>query len=119
MNFTTCICFVGEKHLKSVETYIPKELKIGSLEYLIGKHDSWVLGLANVEEYSLTPSEKSGCGNQTDKKKSPKVSYIDEFSQCAQRIFNRIEKPFNKTFTGLKHMPQVKCSEYILFEILD
>ena len=102
-----------------METYIPKELKIGSLEYLIGKHDSWVLGLANVEEYSLTPSEKSECGNQTDKKESLKVSYVDEFSQCAQRIFDRIEKPFTKTFTGLKHIPQGKGSENILYQILD
>ena len=97
-----------------METYIPKELKIGSLEYLIGKHDSWVLGLANVEEYSLTPSEKSGCGSQTDKQESRKVSYVDKFS-----IFDRIEKPFTKTLTGLKHIPQGKGSENVLYEILD
>ena len=61
--------FKGEKHQKSLENYIPKELKIGSLEYLINKHDSWVLGLSYVEEYSPSPSEK-----MKDEKEASNVS---------------------------------------------
>ena len=37
-----------------------------------------------------------------------------KYSQCAERILNKTEKPFNETFTRKKCM-----SEYVLNEILD
>ena len=35
-------------------------------------------------------------------------------AQCAQMIFDRIKKPINKNFSGLKH----EVNKYVLYEIL-
>ena len=63
---------LGEKHLNQVKNYIPKEFKIGNLEALIRKHDSWILGLSRIEEYTL-PDYESG---NIEKNERIKVSMI-------------------------------------------
>ena len=55
-----------------MKNYIPKEFKIGNLEALIRKHDSWILGLSRIEEYTL-PDYESG---NIEKNERIKVSML-------------------------------------------